>query len=544
MMKKRVCLAAVGLLLLLPASCLGQDAPASSSSRKTENIRHLNVSIAFWDIGEMARNKQPDAVLRSLEERFDITVEPVSVGWTDYEEQYHVMAATGCLPDVFVTNSIGASGLKSNYSLSSYVEGGLIRPLPVDLSPYPRVREQVTQFQSSLAQEGGRYYTIPRSSFTDPWLGSSDSAMLVRKDWMEALGEDDPQNAEDFLRLMRRFAQDDPDRNGKDDTIGYNVNTRYAMGKWVILGLAPECNVYGWVARDGKFLPSYVTEAFDTVVLYYRRLYETGGLDPNFYLKKANDANDDFARGTLGALEHKSAPGTLSELAAQWSVYHPDKAFSDCVKVLPVFPAPDGVRYCNTSALSWSESVISAGVDDEKMERILALYDYLLSEEGRRLTRFGIQGTDYLVDEAGNCRLLWQAAPSGGTPDRLVAKYPSVALFKSLASWGGALSDFEISEINSAVYGRELMEMANGALEWNMENARQVERPYDFYDVPYDGGQRFNTNRIIDDLTRVIIGTGDPVAMWREVVAGYYREGLQEEIEQRNQAALDLGLRP
>ena len=56
---------------------------------------------------------------------------------------------------------------------------------------------------------------------------------------METLGMDAPENLEEFIELVGAFANKDPDRNGLHDTIGYNVNNRAALGKWLILGIPP-----------------------------------------------------------------------------------------------------------------------------------------------------------------------------------------------------------------------------------------------------------------------------------------------------------------
>lgn len=128
-------------------------------------------------------------------------------------------------------------------------------------------------------------------------------------------------------------------------------------------------------------------------------MYETGGLDPNFYLKNPNEVITDFVSGKLGALEYKSSPSSIQLLAEQWDLYN-DKPFEECVDVLPMFPAPDGTIYCNSSNPFWSESFISSSVDEEKMERILALFDFLLSEEGLHMSKYGLENVDYKIDSS------------------------------------------------------------------------------------------------------------------------------------------------
>ena len=46
---------------------------------------------------------------------------------------------------------------------------------------------------------------------------------------------------------------------------------------------------------------------------------------------------EDFANGRLGALEYKSAAGSLEDLKALWDRYN-DKPFDECVDILHIFP--------------------------------------------------------------------------------------------------------------------------------------------------------------------------------------------------------------
>ena len=231
-----------------------------------------------------------------IEELFNITLHPMSVTWTNYKERYQFLSFTNSLPDMFATITLSSTDNNDSATYSDLVSSGSIRSLPEDMSAYP-ILSGMLEAAPSIRYTDGRYYAIPRISYMDPILGAMDAAVLVRRDWMNNLGYDDPQNFEEFAELTAAFANNDPDGNGLDDTIGYNVNNRNALGKWVILGIAPECNVYSWVEEDGRFVPSWTTDAFKDVVSAYRYLYETGGLDPAFYSKSPTTILNDFASG-------------------------------------------------------------------------------------------------------------------------------------------------------------------------------------------------------------------------------------------------------
>lgn len=540
-MKRFLSLLLIALLLIavcLLSGCQNESVisePRADLPEALKNVsfdNHLTISIGFWEIQDMVNNIHSDAVLTYIENMFNITIEPISVNWPDYEERYKILSATRSLPDVFANVTISSSDNNDSASLDNLILSNSIRSLPKNLSNYPNVEELLMKC-GNVKSSDGNYYIIPRLSFQEPILESTDAAMLVRKDWMQNLGLSEPKSLSEFIDLVCAFANNDPDGNGLDDTIGYNVNNRIALGKWVMLGIAPECNVYSWIeTKDGDYIPSYLTKDFIKVITVYRNLYESGGLDPDFYTKKSTDAVNDFVSGKLGALEFKSSPSSVMKLEAQWKLYQ-DIPFEDCVDVLHIFPADDGNSYCNSSNIFWSETLFSSNIDDEKIERVLYLYNYLLSVEGTNLVKYGIEGVDYEKINGEYKSLLDTDGTSLLTV--LHKKYPSLLLFANIASWGGIWDDFDDNELNDLRYGEYAMELARKDLLWNVDNTIQIDRPYDFLLMPKESTEYFNTETVINDFTRVIIGTEDPLIMWDSIVSGYFKNGLETYISRQNE---------
>jgi|GEM_PF-391865 len=502
---------------------------------------HINISIGFWDIQSMENVVTKDGIWQYIEELFNITVTPVNLNWSDYNERYLIMGVSDSLPDIFPATTISGSSENNLLRLSDMIAGNMLTPLPEDLSGYPIVEETVNSLNSYIRHTDNKVYAFPRTAFSNQELTSSDAGMLVRKDWMENLGIESPADLQEFIDMTAAFALQDPDGNGINDTIGYNAGSRLALGKWLILGIAPQCNVYTWVIADGRYVPSYTLPAFTQVVIAYRTLYESGGLDPDFYRKKTSDSGYDFARGNLGALEYKTSPSALAEIKSYWDEFHDEtEPFEEAVTYLNIFPAEDGICYSNSSSPFWSESLFSSGVDDNKMERILYLYEYLMSDEGWYLTRYGLENEDYEIVN-GTYRYL-PDSPEGEIYNSLRAKYPSLSLFTNLASWGARDEDFEPNEMNNVRYGAAITNMANEALQWNKENTVMVERPCDFLHIYKESSGVFSTDSLMDELTKVIIGEDDPVEMWNQVLQNWYDNGLTEYIDFLNEQVNQIGL--
>lgn len=494
------------------------------------NLDTLDVSIGYWNIEDMSNIKKDD--MRSyIEKMFSISITPISVDWSNYKDYYQMLSVTNSLPDVFATLTISSNDSNDSAYYEDLILSGSIQPLPDDLHEWPNLEKLMNQL-SYTRYSDGHFYAIPRLSFVDPILACSDAAMIVRRDWMENLELDNPTTIDEFIDLIASFANEDPDQNGVDDTIGYNVNALTALGKWVMLGIAPNCNTYGWIEQDGSYIPSWYSDDFRDVVAIYQKMYEIGGLDPDFYLKNPNEVVSDFASGRLGALEYKSSPSSLQLLEEQWNLYN-DKPFEECVDILPMFPAPDGTTYCNSSSPFWSESFISSSVDDEKLKRILAMFDFLLSDEGLYMSKYGLENIDYKVDSTGNYTCLLDTNKTS-LLTLLENKYPSITLFSGLATWGGSDADFALNDMNFARYGKHCVVLANKDITWNKEHAVLVNRPYDFLISPKESSELFSTANAFSCFIKAIIGSEPALSMWDASIEEMEKQGLNDYIKRQN----------
>lgn len=54
----------------------------------------------------------------------------------------------------------------------------------------------------------------------------SSQGMFFRQDWADKLGLSAPQNVDELYAMIEKFTNEDPDGNGKKDTIGLAVLQR------------------------------------------------------------------------------------------------------------------------------------------------------------------------------------------------------------------------------------------------------------------------------------------------------------------------------
>ena len=118
--------------------------------------------------------------------------------------------------------------------------------------------------------------------------------------------------------------------------------------------------------------------------------------------------------------------------------FNPDRNFFDHVKVLRPFPV-DGYDFHGIGRAGetgfWSESFIAGTVDDEKMSRILDLYDWLYSSDGTMTVMFGVEGQDYRMDGADIVPLKTDADGNMQVASDLYPIMSVAAGFSYLANW-------------------------------------------------------------------------------------------------------------
>lgn len=120
-----------------------------------------------------------------------------------------------------------------------------------------------------------------------------------RKDWADKLGLEEPKTVEDVYNMAKAFTKQDPDGNGKDDTYGFAF-CKYTgpidiIQTWFGAGNA-------WVEKDGKLIPSHMTEEYMEAVNYVKQMYDEGLLYSDWAVRDTNTWPDGIKNGECGMM--------------------------------------------------------------------------------------------------------------------------------------------------------------------------------------------------------------------------------------------------
>jgi len=512
----------------LPAFGCTKSSPsgAPSPALPPDMQEHLTISVAYWDIGTHFRKKDP--ILQKIEKDFNITLDPVQMTMNDYQQKLQTWAASNQLPDVFA-HSI-ASDEPGIYN--EWINTKLIKPLPQDLSPYPYVNQIAHIPDIRQLKINNQLYMLPRIAYPTNRLWLLERVILVRKDWMADLLIKEVKSFEQFSNMLISFSNRRQTDLDAPKIVGL---TAAGMGDlaWAFSPTFPQFGAGQWVFENSEWIPYYASEKMDQVVTQLRNLYEDGALDKDFYFMRDDDAKNKFAQGYAGAFAYRATPNSLRELELLWNQYNPGQSFYDAVDILHLWPAENGKKYHYVAQTYWSETYFSANASDQKMDRMLKLYDFLLSPEGQLLTTYGIEGIDYKIVD-GEIVSNRQVDDATGQAETIQNLYPSLNVLRSIAAWGKE-SYFRLNETNINHFGKGNIEKSLSEMAWLINNTIATPAYHKINSLSTPAKDKLGSLiNPLEDLMKVTISEEDPIELWHSNIANYEALGLRDAIKEVN----------
>ncbi len=409
-------LLALAMLVSMTPAALAEDAP-------------MHISVAGYMFGPIDNDRDvvTPLVEKLLLEKHGINVD-IEVQYIENSNYTDVLnpklTNLSTAPDVFLANSATL--------LKTYYEQGVIKSWSMDFfkenapdvyefimngAAYGDLKNDVDQWVEASMLDG-KMVTVP--SFK-PDGSMPYKAMIYRGDWLEKLGvtEDQlPTAIEEFVELMYRFAKEDPDGNGVDDTYGMSCTAMkalfgaYGMYEGFLGGTSY------WMNEDGEITNPDVNENSKAVLELLAQMYADGVIDPEFVTGKEaisgsywaisnGFVNGRYGVSALASIDHYRLKGVTSEAdeggpcaKEYWAVNGDDSTF-----VYGPWPAgPEGeYGYSVGYSVAVSESAVyNASMSDEKLATIFQIMNAFATDDELYLAAFaGIEGEHYTLNEDG-----------------------------------------------------------------------------------------------------------------------------------------------
>ena len=375
MKKNLVCLvmAVVMLLTMAPAIAVAEEVPT--------------VTVMLSDNG---RTWVPDtsnnaAIQENLGVKLDVTIVD--------KDTLTLSFASGDMADI-----ITMPGL----TFAEFVNTGYLLPLNDLLQTNgQQLLDCTTEFAWSLTTLGENIYAIPYENNNVKYF------TYMRKDWLDKIGFDLENHdmvegsadvyyitLDEYTEILDKFTHADPDGNGVDDTYGMstcgkNTSDYFFMAIFGAFGGLMTQNY----EIDGAVYPYEVTDEYRAALEYLNTQWEAGVIDPEIFIYEKDQAYANMMSGKSGTFVGWWS--TAYELIRDdmWNL-QPEAEWCT-VEIV----GPDGkVGMKDNGRVT---STISITSFCENPELAMDVLNYMSTDEGWWLTRYGVEGEHYTKDADG-----------------------------------------------------------------------------------------------------------------------------------------------
>lgn len=496
----------------------GSNTAETEEQQQTEELEHMEISVGYWMDDDVFDG---DAVLDVFEEKFNVEFVPMAFTWDDYVTKTELWASTDSLPDVF------AADQRNSANFAAWIEEGIIRSIPSDLSAYPNLEKYNNVSTTQECMYNGEQYAIYRANYSSEEDVVRDRYIVYRWDLAQAAGiEKEPETWEEYREMLLAIIEADPEGKNIGGMTSQEVSTM--LDPFLCYSVPRACYDH-WVDNNGTYVPAYFAgENLGDDVLaslqLARDMYAEGTIDQDIALTTVESAKNKFVNGQSAALIGTEATIFSNGSGSVYSMWEDmyGSPMEESVKVLNLLPSVNGETYYWEWTMGWSETMISAHVDDAKMERILMIYDYMASEEGNLLINFGFEGKDYTIEDGVIVES--EEVQEKGLGDI----YPSTSA-GAIFAWNPVLPDTYTLPASRAQWLLDFLDEYRAQAAACTLPEYSIEAKQTFLSL----GSSLHFNKT-DDFLLVMMGTEPVEDMWSEIMDGYKADGLEEVIEQVN----------
>ena len=400
---------AVLILVAVLCGCLAGFAACKKSARADDVIYIRNLYFGTWSDFD-------DECTKWIEQKFGVhftdpanDVKPASYDFSNWTSQVN-SDLMGDLPDVFEAD-IDSYNFSSTYARWA---GKKIKALPDEVfnanGRWKNLAKMLNNYSDlEYLKIDGKLYGIPLArNVAESDVPFAPFTYVYRRDVAKQLGvykDNDVYSWQEFLDLLDAF--DSYESFSKYGAIG---DSEWAYPSIMnFYKTASHC----FAIENGQIVNNYTTQQYITGVNEIRNNLSKYYLNKQIdYSQQQNMVKEEYvSKQHIGVFYENLTMSNYLKILEKFNYDDNKAAF---MKVM----GPDG-KYALEEQEQWfSMSLINAEISDKKLETILDIMDWLLSEEGTQMALYGIEGQDYeivngevsLIDSVGS---LWRKGRDG-----------------------------------------------------------------------------------------------------------------------------------
>lgn len=287
--KRRVAAVAAGAVLVAAAALVWALFLFGEAMHGGENAEKEKISIVINNLGATfppGLNENENPYLDYIEKHTNLDISVTLPPNESYQEKLNIILSSGNLPDML--------HVFDEVWVANYVKQGKLQQLDEYIDRYG------TALKAKIPKEAWDKVTYDGHIYAVPSLNEVKGVelMYARKDWLDRLGLAPPRTLDEYERVIQAFTEDDPDGNGKNDTIGLLLTENLGRS-------SPFFGAFGtqldqWLERDGQLVYSNIAPETKEALAFLRRLYEHKWIDPLFPLNRTKNLEEKVAAGQVG----------------------------------------------------------------------------------------------------------------------------------------------------------------------------------------------------------------------------------------------------
>ena len=349
------------------------SAEPSASAEEVVKPEKITMMVNGTFLDEASGQKE---IVAAYKELTGIDLQITTIDHNSYNDQLALAFASGDAPDVVI--------LSAEYYAAYANQGAL-----AELSSYWESSETKASGRIDETYIDGLYIDDALYGFT-PARGNGCMTYL-RQDWLDKLGLSVPTTYEEYLNVIRAFVNDDPDGNGKNDTIGITAPGIMGVGAPYTHYL-PEFwqDAYPdfYQKEDGTWVDGFSEQANADALQRLKDAYSEGLLDMEVSTNKTSSCRDKYYAGQVGSFTY---------WAGKWAATIDEnlKQVNPGGSIVGIAPIKELEQY------SERQSPVIAITNT--CENPAGVFKYLFEvmvdgDKGQTLFNYGAEGTHYTLD--------------------------------------------------------------------------------------------------------------------------------------------------
>ncbi|MCI3923573.1 extracellular solute-binding protein [Paenibacillus sp. TRM 82003] len=314
-----------------------------------------------------------------IEEKLNVKLEIQWIPATTFQDRMNAAMATGSLTDIV------------NIPLAGVNREAIRDGQFWEIGPYLEEYENLSKLNPDILRNtmvDGKLYALYQGR------PLSRQGLIYRKDWADKLGLSAPTTIDELNEMLKQFTENDPDGNGKNDTIGLADRNDLNSGAFKTLA-----SWYGgpneWGEQDGKLLPKFMSPEYKQTMTFMKQLRDNGYMNADFPVTSKTDQQNLMKNGTAGA--YIGCMCDVQTISTDGVQLNPDAIFDVHNQV----KGPSG-EFTVWSIPGYNHPYLfpkSAVESEEELKQVLAFFDGLMSPELANLVYWGVEGEHYTVQD-------------------------------------------------------------------------------------------------------------------------------------------------